>query len=254
MTPPDPLQALSDSRPRLAQAIRRAQQNRDRNLRALFGGARFAGLDELLSHLDVVHGAFKQLPALSPIAFLIERAIADWEVGADAALGGMLGVVSDSMRDVMEIELLLRHFIHVEAAMQDWLTCSDRDRKRRYAPGELRRLHAARLRTDPKDLAETADYSGHSIALHVTPIRLSIAARGIDAEGNGFNGDVCFWEMFFHAHRFLVVIDEIGRAKGGTEWVVPARETLTKLIDALNRTQEMQGLYVALQTARREGT
>ncbi len=63
--------------PRLIDSLRRAHDLRSTRVGALMGNDRFAGLDELLSHLDKLVQAFSNVDVLTRLTILVERARAD---------------------------------------------------------------------------------------------------------------------------------------------------------------------------------
>src|SRR5262249_9179018 len=101
---------LVDSRPRLARSLDSAEQLRASRSDLMADGIRFKGLEELLIKLDHIEEAWRADPHLNRLAFLVRRAIADFETAIEAGLSGYPAVAADSMRDIMEIELLLLDF------------------------------------------------------------------------------------------------------------------------------------------------
>lgn len=100
------------------------------------------------------------------------------------------------MRDVMEIEFLLREFYFEPAHIADWLQCSDKERNDRFRPAVLRQRHAARVGKRLQDMGEGADYRGHSMFLHVSPHANPFGGPGLVADRSPFSADSCFWELF----------------------------------------------------------
>jgi len=82
-------------------------------------------------------------------------------------------IVFESMRDVMEIELLIREFQNGPQRIQEWAQSDNATLKKKFAPGVLRQIHANRLGVKPQDLPEHSDYQAHSVGVHVTPWRNS---------------------------------------------------------------------------------
>jgi hypothetical protein len=245
------LAALADNHPRLAKNLKRADEMPRFQIDSLLGGARLRGVDELLRHLDVVQEAFEADPALRDIASLIRRATAEMETGIEATLSGYLAVVTDAMRDVLEIEMLLLDFSLEPARMEQWLAADSRARWRDFSPGELRK----RLRTAGvgryANLTNDPDYQGHSEALHVSPHKHPMFLKGIQTEGGDFLvPDGGFWELFEHARRLLFAIDTLREQVATTDWAhIPRRDDLLDLHDAWVRTQEMQGMWLAILTS-----
>src|SRR5437016_920089 len=115
------LKTMETSHPRLAPILLAAARNRTARLRMYHKGLRLRGLDELLLYLDRVEESFKTHPELEKVRTLVWRARGDFEVSTEAALSAMPAVVLDFMRDVMEIELLLRDFASEPARIDEWI-------------------------------------------------------------------------------------------------------------------------------------
>jgi len=120
------LGALAATHPRLSQALRKAQENRTSNLRFYLRGARLDGLEELHAYLTEVEQALAAAESGRKIAFLIQRAQADFDVALEATLSGYVSLAHDAMRDVMEIEFLLRDFAAEPANLDAWLTANSK--------------------------------------------------------------------------------------------------------------------------------
>ncbi len=88
--------AASKYLPRFSAALARANALRAQRIDQLWGGARFRGLDELLSNLDELRGLFDDDIALRRLTFLIDRCIADFETALENALSGYLSVSMDA--------------------------------------------------------------------------------------------------------------------------------------------------------------
>ncbi len=237
--------------PRLARSLMQAEATRRGQLDALLDGARLRGADELLRHLDTVAEAFEGEPALREIASLIRRAAAEIETGIEATLSGYLAVVTDAMRDVLEIEMLLLDFALEPARIQRWLAADSRTRWREFKPAELRtRLRNAGVGRYA-NLTSDPDYQGHSEALHVSPHEHPLFRKGIQAEGGDFLvPDGGFWELFEHARRLLFAIDSLRDRVATTDWGKIARgDDLIAVHDAWARTQQMQEMWLAMLAA-----
>src|SRR5437899_3184157 len=113
------LEQVRATAPQVGKALVRAHKNRIRELnrylnedtlRKHFPGSYFTGLEEVYCVLDAIREAYERSEALKDIAFLVKRVRADFESAVDASLAGFNGVVLDTMRDVMEVEYLLRDF------------------------------------------------------------------------------------------------------------------------------------------------
>ncbi len=240
---------LAAKRPRLAAALRRAEERRAANTASLLSGARFKGLEELLRDLDDLTGAFESDAGLSRLAALLARSVADFETAIEACLSGYLSVAVDAMRDVMEVENLLLDFAVLPAHIDQWLTAGPKDLRSKFKPATVRRrLHEAR-EGQYASSQDSADYRAHSAALHVSPHRNPLTARGFLPE-QGFEGDAAFWELFEHARRLRIAIRRlvIARSPGSAAETITAK-TLIDVEDAWQRTQEMQAIYLALGQA-----
>lgn len=241
----EPLHKLERDLPRLGDVLQRAHELRQRRMHMRGGGARFRGLDQLLTHLDAQAAAFDQSPPLHRLMFLIRRTAADFETAIETALSGYLAVTTDAMRDVMEIENLLLDFAIDPSHISDWLSADAKTLRTRYAAAEVRRrLHQAGEGRFASS-ADAPDYRAHSEALHVRPGRHPIADKGFSAE-SGWDGDAAYWEIFEHARRLLRAIARLTENLApGTSADTIAHETLPQVDDAWKRTQEMQAIYVA---------
>lgn len=239
------LTELATRLPRLAAALRRAEQQRVRVAVPRLHGARLKGLDELLRHLDEVHQAFTANAALSRIAYLIHRSRADLETATEATLSGYVAVVADAMRDVMEIENLLLDFAVNPAHIDEWSIPDRKTRLRKFDPAKVRaRLHAA---GDDRYSATGASpcYQVHSETLHVSPSDVSWFPRGCAADDE-LASDIGFWEIFEHARRLLHAIQRLtGALAPGSAVDEIAGQELVDVQDAWRRTQDMQEIVVA---------
>lgn len=195
------LKDMAKDAPRVALILAAAQARRQANLNRLAGDIRFAGIDELLARTQAVMKAFEEAPGFSGIAFMIKRARDDFATALEAALSGYFAVASDSMRDVMEIQHLLMDFaIHPEHT-DEWLTTDEKTRWKRFSPAEVRRRLQAAGIGNFGDKAVSMDYKGHSMALHVSPVRLINSGNGMVRE-DSFLNEAGFWEIFDHARAF----------------------------------------------------
>lgn len=242
------LALLADEQPRLASALQQAEKQRARHTAVLMNGARFKGLEELLSHLDDVTEAFGENVRLRRIAFLVSRSIADFETAVEATLSGYLAVAADAMRDVMEIENLFLDFSIEPENVEEWLTCDDKTRRRKFQPSVVRkRLNAAGI-PPFSTTAESVDYRAHSLALHVNPYQFPVARKGITA-GMGMFGmasDSGFWEIFEHARRLRLALRRlVGALQTDAAIQRLADQDLNAFEDACQRTQEMQHMFMA---------
>jgi hypothetical protein len=240
---------LAAKRPRLAAALQRAEARRAANVASLLHGARFKGLEELLKNLDDLTGAFESDAGLSRLATLLARSMADFETAIEACLSGYLSVAVDAMRDVMEVENLLLDFAVNPAHIDQWLTATPKDLRNKFNPATVRRrLHEAG-EGQYASSRDSADYRAHSAALHASPHRHPLIARGFLLE-EGFEGDAAFWELFEHARRLRLAIRRLVTATSpGSLAETITGKNLLDVEDAWQRTQEMQAIYLALWQA-----
>ncbi|HEY0377577.1 MAG TPA: hypothetical protein VGC87_11695 [Pyrinomonadaceae bacterium] len=113
------LESFANTHPLLAASLLKAQKNRIDRLQKYSSGVRLKGLEQLQSHLIIVEQSFQRNRTLKKVAFLIARAKADFETALEAVLSGLHGVVFDAMRDVMEVEFLLRDFLYESSHIDD---------------------------------------------------------------------------------------------------------------------------------------
>lgn len=247
------VRSLSRKHPSIASSLRKAHNNRLERLERLLKGARLTGLEALNVHLTEMEKTFRSSPDLENISFLIDRAKLDFEKALEAALSGLHSVASDAMRDVMEIEFLLRDFTHEPARKDEWLRANEKERYNRFKPVVLRQRYANRFGNKPEDMAEAVDYKGHSMFLHVSPIPYPFGGNGISKSNDVFVADTCFWDMFEHARRLVFIIHELVKQfhPDATYNPVPNDE-LPEIREAWERTQEMQSIFLALVQASKE--
>jgi hypothetical protein len=242
---------LGRTHPQVAAALLRAHSNRMANLRSYRNGARLRGLEELLTHLEMLATAIDEVATAPPIAFLFRRVRADFETALEATLTAYPSVAHDAMRDVMEVEFLIREFGSDPPKLRQWLEATPQELKQ-FRPVELRKRHADRLGKRPQDMPEATDYAGHSMVLHVNPRELPIAQKGMVGPGAGFSVDMCFWEMFQHARRLVVVAHALLKTPEFVGVRNPEPTTqLPAIADAWVRTQQMQEVFFAILKSRR---
>jgi hypothetical protein len=197
---------MTQTHPLVSAIIKRAHKNREERFMHYYGGATLKGFDELLNYLTSVELMFRANTRLKDIAFLIVRAQGDFETALETTLSGLHAVVFDSMRDIMEIEFLLRDFVDDASHINEWLTLSDRKRREKFDPAVLRKRFAERQGSRPEDMIEAQDYKAHSRYLHVTPYTNPFGSPGfVDDSHPGMLG-ACFWEILEHGQRLIFVI------------------------------------------------
>jgi hypothetical protein len=175
------------------------------------------------------------------------RALHDFISAVDGALAGVHVTVFESMRDVMEIELLIREFQNQPHRIREWIESDNTALKKKFAPGVLRQLHAKRLGVKPQDLPEHADYQGHSIGVHVTPFAETppFGTRDMIADcSDPFAVDACFWEIFGHAHSLLTrLLDFLG---GSSSSNFEKDKRLQRFAQAHGEIKKSQALYYGI--------
>ena len=248
----DTLRELSKTHPTVSAALSKANDNRTAALNGYLSGVRFRGLEELLLHLAGVEKSLAAHSSGGRIAFLLSRASADFNTALEALLSGYVGVAHDAMRDVMEIEFLLRDFAAQPSHIDEWLRASPKQRHDKFRPAILRQRNATRIGKHPEDLAEATDYKAHSMRLHVTPQKTPFSDKGLVASDAPFGVDMCFWEVFEHARRLVLALFHFLSLQEFADALNPEPESLSSFKVAWERTQEMQQIFLALlqQTGR----
>jgi hypothetical protein len=202
-TPSDP---PSEKLAILGTALRQMNRNRDDLEQKPWIRLRLEGLEQFLRELNrlaIVCLAFDRSGTVSRLAV---RALHDFLIAVDGALSGQHVVLFESMRDVMEIELLVREFKNQPNRIREWAESDNSSLKKKFAPNVLRQIHANRLGVKLQDLPESVDYQAHSMGLHVTPFRdfPPFGSRDMIVDSSDpFAVDACFWELFRHAHSLL---------------------------------------------------
>lgn len=201
---------LADKYPNLTEPLIRAELNRSIRLKSWSNSERqLAACDEILAYLSLVDENFRESQMLAKIAFLIRRAYGDFVTAMEGSLSGFHKVVSDAMRDVMEIEFLIHDFTTIPTHIDEWLNASERVLRNQYSPASLRQRYAASKGAIPRDMNEASDYKGHSKLLHVapheSPVVWATPGKPMDALGSL----VCFCEMFEHARRLIFAVGDL---------------------------------------------
>ena len=244
------LRVVSNTHPKMAVHLFRAQANRQKSLSQYVGGARLRGYEELIDHLEKLEAVFQRSHRLNGISQLIRRIRGDFQLALEATLSGFHSVAHDSMRNVMEVQFLLREFFYDPARIEEWLHATHKDLNDKFRPAVLRQRHAKRLGMQPDDVAEATDYRGHSRLLHVSPYPRPFGGSGFSGPDGPFDSDVCFWEMFEHGRRVLFEAHRLRRKLARhikSPW--GPRRGLKSFRDAWQRTQEMQAIWMALLQA-----
>ena len=241
------LRELATAHPKTAVHLSLAQSNREQRLSNLLGGVRLKGYEELIGHLEDLERVFEKSRRLRSISFLVGRARGDFHTALEAALSGFHAVAFDAMRDVMEIEFLFREFYYEPNHIEEWVSCSGKERHDKFQPALPRQRHARRVGKQPQDLAEASDYRGHSMFLHVSPDLNPFGGPGLGDQTEPFADDSCFWEIFEHGRRVLIAAHRLRRKVARhikSPWG-PERG-LRRVRDACQATQQMQTVWMAL--------
>jgi hypothetical protein len=99
-----------------------------------------------------------------------------------------------------------------------------------------------------------ADYEGHSMSLHPSPIRAPFLLRGIQNHDNGaFGFDMGFWEMFQHAHRLLGAVASYADALDKPEVAALARRDNPDFARGCAATYQMQTMFIIMLQAATKG-
>jgi hypothetical protein len=179
---------------------------RAHRLRRYLNKPHLAGLNRLLERLDLAADAYEKDDRLRPAAILVRRARADFEAAIVCTFSGLSFACRDHMRDVMEIEYLLRDFRYDLPRLAEWAKASPKEEEHRFAPNVLRQREANRRHIDVAQLVDSRDYKLHSQALHVTKAQLRSVGRGVEDDRGqlgDLHGDQDLWEIFIHASRLL---------------------------------------------------
>jgi len=235
--------SLPDTVPNIAEILKKAHQNRTAILNTRARGIRLAGLDEWLGYLKDLEVEFTR-PRLAPIKFLLARVCSDYEAAIEATLSGFPCVVFDSMRDVMEVDLLLQDFAADPEQVKLWLEADSKKLMYDFAPKHLRKRKAKRLGVDdPRKLPDSRDYAGHCHALHVQPRTFPHERRGLIEVGHPALDDFCFWEMLGHALGLCATFRDLitALAPGSTVAADPIQR-LPKLHEAYSRVRDWNSL------------
>jgi hypothetical protein len=155
---------------RLGSVLEEAEIRRAAALSRLTDDVRLKGANDLLGQLDHIATAFATEPRLRKLTFLIRRAIADFETALEATLSSYTAVAFDAMRDVLEIDYLLRDFAVDQQLIDEWLNADEKTLLNKFSPGSVRkRLQAAGVARFGEK-AQSIDYKG--TVKCSTPLRL----------------------------------------------------------------------------------
>jgi hypothetical protein len=251
--------------PKVGKALVRAYENRIKQLNRYlnedtlgkyFPGSYFAGLEEVYAALEVIREMYERSEALKGISFLLKRVRADFESAIDAGLAGFNGVVLDTMRDVMEVEYLLRDFLHDKQQIRRWLNADRAMLIKEFGPAALRRRQAAACGTVPEKLPDVFEYRLHSEGLHVSPTFIldDLAGKGFTEAPNIRGVEFCFAEMFEHARRVILAAHDLGMSIEGAQWTgSDPRTCMPEAAKAWARARNIIEVMMLLERAAQTG-
>ena len=201
------LKAAERDFPNLAGILSLAETSRAVRLKALSTtGRQLRAFEEILTYTKELEGYFRSEAKVSRVAFLLRRVHGDFATAIEALLSGFHKTVLDSMRDVMEIEFLLRDFTIQYSHIDEWLTASAKLRRDKFQAGALRQRYAASQGQPAPDMPEATDYRGHSMLVHVLPYENPIVwatpGKALDPLGSL----VCLYDIFEHARRLFAAV------------------------------------------------
>jgi hypothetical protein len=235
--------------------LARAHANRTKVLYTRAAGIRFSGLDEWMGYLNELETAFEDSRLLL-IKFLVSRIRSDYEVAIEATLAGLPCAVFDSMRDVMEVNLLLEDFAADKNRLSSWLSADNKTLIHEFMPKHLRQRKAKRAGlAHVKDLTDSRDYFAHSHALHVQPQVYPYERRGLVELGHPVLDDFCYWEMFGHALSLCATLEALVKTLAPDLTITSQVDVrLPKVHEAWVRVHELPQLMNALaQAAEKSG-
>jgi hypothetical protein len=209
----DPKQPHTPSpsrQPKVSELFELSARRRDERLLYDLPETHLDGLEQLLRYLDDVESEFGRHSELMKVVVLVRRLRTDFETGLCEFLSGLDQATFDSMRDVMEIEYLLREFLHEPASIDQWLAAPDEDRWKLFGPGKLRQQHAKRVGVSSKNLLDTYEYRAHSASLHVSPKVNEIVQRGVSKSAHPELGAAfALADLLHHARDILFLLYEL---------------------------------------------
>jgi len=231
---------------------------RSTRLRRYLNTPMLPGLNRLLERLDLAAEACEKDDRLKPATVLVRRARADFEAAIVCTFSGLSFTCRDQVRDVMEIEYLLRDFRYDLPRLDQWAKASPDEERNRFAPANLRQREAKRRGIGINKLVDSLDYSLHSRALHVTKASHRSVARGVEADRGQpgvFHGDEDLWEIFIHAGRLLEQVIGLYEAAGLSAPAAPEDDPFDVAWRACEKAQTryLKTVFEAAQ-ARKRGT
>lgn len=183
------------------------------------------GFNEIVNHATELEDHFSADAQLSGLTFLVKRFRANVEIAVEAMLGGRHGVLAGAMRDVMELELLLRDFSLDTARIMKWLICDEATRVGYFGPGQVRRRLAKALYPGQDvELPDAVEYAFHSQGTHATPNSPPDFDNLLSTESE--SGKLLFYsyEIIEHARRFFAAVYRLMRTLNQQDWPLLDRE------------------------------
>jgi len=211
------------------------------------GGDRSRGIEELMDYLAKREEQFQRSKDQRAAEILVHRARQDFEVAAVCIASGMYTVVFDMLRDVMEIECLLRDFCYYKGHAETWLNSDKKVRRREFQPAVLRKRYAEAIGKKIEDLPDHIDYRGHSISLHVSPSSF-LVPRGLAERADPIAREFCFQDLFGHARNLIVQIENNlpKESRDQTEPEPFSENFLPRLLRAFQSTQLLGSAFLEL--------
>jgi hypothetical protein len=162
------LKKVAEIYPMATDALMRSDRHRPRRLEQFVDAIDLKAIDSLLGFLS---GASVLLAGrkASDLAFLPTRIADDVGMALEGLLSGYLQIVSDSMRDVVETEFLIRDFALDTERIDRWRHADDKVLREEFQPRHMRaRLaDALGLPKGSREVPGAKDYAEHSRLLHV---------------------------------------------------------------------------------------
>lgn len=146
---------------------------------------------------------------------------------------GRQAQVSDSMRDVMEIEFLLRDFVGRPDNIGVWTSADAKTLRNKFSPKEIRRRVANDLFPGKGfNLPDADEYAVHSAVLHPTPKPSPRPDKQRDSSMHDGKTLMGAGEVLEHAHRLFVAADVLIDVIGSRAERPPGPSDLPLLVNA----------------------
>lgn len=166
-----------------------------------------SGLDQLLSHIELAEKTYGGSATLRNVSPLVSRARGDFETAVYCLLSGHAGAAADSMRDVIEVELLLLDFATEPGRVPMWIDADEDQRRSKFGPARIRK----RLQANGRDVSDE-DYAAHSQILHVNPGLAPVGGKG--AAQSAYSILVGLADVFLHGRRLLLAAEAFSTSAG----------------------------------------